>query len=255
MVTRRDVCRPNIAAVGVYISEGMGVRIPAGGLTISIDEQGAPSVQVIEFQVSLDVWPYWIDIGMDHADLARKARRELEEAVAEDRDADKGIHLEAECKAGMVACSAAGFALDAFYESIRWHLPGMDALIRDWNRAGTPRHRRVAETIRRGTVLTNEQGKDLQRGVREVFKYRSWAVHPPADFRAPVVHDLLGAGVEWRFMAFRSSNASDSVGLVADIITRCVRTPRRVNSTFVEWTVGAAKRVLPRQERFDSLFG
>jgi hypothetical protein len=236
---------------GIYIVEQSALRIPEGGLELSIGEDGKPSAHLRKIEVSLDVWPYWLDIAINNAIVAREARAELQTAAAEGRDADKGPHLVDECKASMIACSAGAFALDAFYESVREQLPELDALVRQWNDARTPRHRRILETIRRVAPFSNEETKQLRRSIGELFRFRAWAVHPPANFGIPLLHDLLKVGVEWRFVAFRAENARVAVSIATDIITRCVRSPREVNETLLSWCTGAATRVAPRKERRD----
>lgn len=215
--------------------EQSALRIPEGGLEVSIGEDGKPSAHLRKIEVSLDVWPYWLDIAIDNAIVAREARAELQTAATEGRDADKGPHLVDECKASMIACSAGAFALDAFYESVREQLPELEALVRQWNDARTPRHRRILETIRRIAPFSNEETKQLRRSIGELFRFRAWAVHPPA----------------WRFVAFRSENARVAVSIATDIITRCVRSPRQVNEALLSWCTGAATRVAPRKERRD----
>jgi hypothetical protein len=51
----------------------------------------------------------------------------------------------------------------------------------------------------------------LRSLVKQLFRFRDWAVHPPANFSAPIRHEILGTGVEWRFVAFRAQAALGSV--------------------------------------------
>ena len=77
----------------VFITEGMSLRIPAGGLVIPVDGSSAPSVK---FEVVLDTWRYWLKIATGHVDNAVKAHEELLAAHAESDDPAKGRALEAE---------------------------------------------------------------------------------------------------------------------------------------------------------------
>jgi hypothetical protein len=194
------------------------------------------------------VWPYWLDIGIDHAVEALKYRGLLQNAV-EGSDEAKASFLEAECKAGMVAISAAAFALDAFYEATRAVLPGMDELVKTWNRARTPRHARVSETLRRAFRVNGEEARKLHRLAKDYFRFRGWAVHPPADYRTPLLHDVLEVGVEWRFVAFSATNARTSVGGITKGIAQLLGAPRSHGKEFQSWCESGAARVRPRLER------
>ena len=91
----------------------------------------------------------------------------------------------------------------------------------------TPRHARISETFRRLFVTSNPEARRLHAIVQQLFKFRDWAVHPPADFRRPVPHDALGEGVEWRFVAFGAPNALVAVQNAAVVIRHCVDHPRQ----------------------------
>lgn len=100
---------------GIFITEGMRLRIPAGGLTIGITDEGRVE-SALTLEVALDVWPFWLDIGIDHAAGSRSARQALDAALAsagdEPLEGERQTALMAEeCKAGMVAIGAAAFRL------------------------------------------------------------------------------------------------------------------------------------------------
>ena len=233
--------------MGVFIAEGMGLRIPVGGLSIGVDDSGGFTSN-LTLEVRLDIWPYWLDIGMDHAVEALSTRQGLIEA-AQGPDETKSSLLEAECKTGMVAIAAAAFALDAFYEATRNALPGMDALVATWNKSGTARHARVSETLRRAFRVNDQQVAKLRQQVKELFKFRAWAVHPPAGYREPVLHDVLRVGVEWRFVAFSATNARRAIVGATNTIAQCLGAPRSQDQGFRSWCESALVRVGPRIER------
>jgi hypothetical protein len=147
------------------------------------------------------------------------------------------------------AVFAAAFALDNFYSSVRRFVPGIVALDAQWAKANTARRRRVSESLRRIFRVTNEGTKNLRRSVGEIFRFRDWAVHPPADFRAPLKHDLLDSGVEWRFVAFRASNAVRATGAATAIVAQCIDAPRAGNDELVRWCSGRKARIEPRMAR------
>ena len=95
----------------VFITEGMSLRIPAGGLVIPLDGSAVPPVK---FEVVLDTWRYWLKIATGHVDNAVKVHEELLAAHAESDDSAKGRALEAEFIYSMQGLSASAFSLEAF---------------------------------------------------------------------------------------------------------------------------------------------
>jgi hypothetical protein len=60
----------------------------------------------------------------------------------------------------------------------------------------------------------------LKRAVQSAFTFRNWAVHPPSAFREPIRHPDLGAGVDWRFVAFSAANAQRAVSAAIEGLLR-----------------------------------
>lgn len=240
---------------GVFISDGMSLRIPAGGLRLAVGADGGVDIPPVQFEVMLDVWPFWLDIAIDQAAAASRARWDLERAASasgiETLEAvPHGELLASECKAGMVAIAAAAFALDNFYAVVKPFVPGGTELQVQVHAAGTPRHRRIAERLRR-TFRIGNVGR-LRSILQEVFQYRDWAVHPPAEFREPVKHDLFNVGVEWRFVAFRAQNAVSVTRAATSFIQQCLDAPRTDNEALVAWCERHKDRINARWERVGS---
>jgi hypothetical protein len=59
---------------------------------------------------------------------------------------------------------------------------------------------------------------ELKSDLREIFRFRDLAVHPPGNVRAPVLHPELQVEVEWRFVAFCAENATAIVNKVQSIV-------------------------------------
>jgi hypothetical protein len=244
--------------VGVFLSEGMNIQIPVGGLTLSVDERGKPDLAV-RFEVALDVWPFWLDVAIDHAFLAMKARSSLKEAIEQacggQIDATVQADLMAsECKAGMVAIAAAAFALDNFYAVASRYTPKIEELQREWSSAGTARYQRISETLRRTFKVGNAGAKALRKSLYEIFRLRDWAVHPAADFREPVKHDYLDVAVEWRFVVYRETNAVNAAGAATSIISQCIGAPRPSNLPLTKWCASQQSRVAHRLTRAKETF-
>jgi hypothetical protein len=244
---------------GVFVSDGMSLRIPAGGLSIAIGDDGAPRASTVRFEVMLDVWPFWLDVALEHAASAMRARGRLEAlAIASGTDTLEKRHaspLIRECKAGMVAISAAAFALDNFYSVVQRFCPGYADLRKEFERAGTARHQQISETLRRTFQVRSKEERRLRATIQEIFKYRDWAVHPPAEFRDPVRHDLFDVGVEWRFVAFRATNAVAVTRNATSLIDQCVNSPRKSNAPLVKWSDSHRKRSKTRWDRVQSKLG
>jgi hypothetical protein len=141
---------------GIFISDRTSVRIPEGGLRLTLPRVDDLPVEApsLTLELALDMWPHWLDVAIDSADAARSARSDLIAAVAEALDGQaKGRVLERECKAAMVAMAAAGIALDNFYSVIQAYVPRFGELQVHFDQARTPRHSRISSQGYRQTAL------------------------------------------------------------------------------------------------------
>ena len=83
--------------VGVFISKGMTVGIPVGGLKIAIDNHGKITGSLTPL-VRFDVGPTWIQLALRHLDDA-KAKQDLRVAAwAGVDEIKKAIHLSGNLK-------------------------------------------------------------------------------------------------------------------------------------------------------------
>src|SRR3954470_14138771 len=106
----------------VFITSGMNVRIPAGGLTLSMT--GDKLESSLRLEVALDTWYHWLEIGLKEAIEAKRYHNELlREIQGEDRGDKKGELLEAEFRASLISISSQVFALDSLYGSIKERVP------------------------------------------------------------------------------------------------------------------------------------
>jgi hypothetical protein len=243
---------------GVFITQGMQLRIPSGGLTLRINDEGNPEMSPLRVEVALEIWPFWLDIAVEQAERAISIRDELKAAA--DSAGEAGIEGEVqadllvrEFKAGVIAIAAVAFALDNLQAVIHPHSPGNSELAAEWAAKGTPRHQRVSETLRRTFKVGNSGGKELRLSAQEIFRFRDWAVHQPAGFREPVTHDYLDTGVEWRFVAFSATNAARVAERGASITSQCIAAPRPSNEWLVEWCQRNSTHSSERWERAKAL--
>lgn len=232
----------------VLFPEGGSLRIPAGGLKLSLD----PGIQTsVTVELLQDVWPYWLDIGIDHAADAIATREQLK-ALKGSSD-EQGTLLSLECRASMVAMGSAAFSLDSFYAAVRSH-HDMPTLDERWKERRS-RHARVSQTLAESFKLPNKAAKTIGDLVKELFKFRDWAVHPPSEFKSPVLHEVLRIGVSWWFVAFSAPNARQAVANAARVIHYCVQHPRTDSTDFVKWSEGARTLISKRIERVQREFG
>ncbi len=226
--------------------QGVRLRIPAGGLTLPLDGSAPPSVTL---EMAFDVWPLWFDIALDHLDVARESHEALLAAIS-GGDSNAVRHLEPECRASMVAMSACAFAVDAFYSSVQELAPIERALLTKWDENRLARYKRIAEVLRLAFRIGNESMGIVRDVLRQVFAFRDCAVHPPGNFRQPVLHPELATGVEWRFVAFRHDNAREALRSSLSIIAQLLPKVREENAPLADW---AASDFTSR--RVDDLLG
>jgi hypothetical protein len=86
--------------VGVFISKGMTIGIPVGGLKIAIDSHGKITGNLTP-HVRFDVGPTWIQLALRHLDDA-KAKQDLRVAAWAGVDENQKSHsLEREFEASI----------------------------------------------------------------------------------------------------------------------------------------------------------
>ena len=224
----------------VFITEGMSLRVPAGGLVISLDGSETPPVK---FEVALDTWRYWLNIATGHVDNAVRAHAELLAAHAANDDPAKGHALEAEFTSSMQGISTSAFSLEAFYASVVERIPTDEELAKRWAKNRTARTTRICETLIRAFKITHPGRKLLRENLEQVFKFRDYAVHPPARFREPIMHPDLGVGVEWRFISFNASGAIISSRVALSVIKQCLHAPRSEYEELDKWSQDSVAKV------------
>jgi len=200
---------------GIFISRGMTVAVPPGGLTIGIGATGSSTSNVI-LHVRFDVCPTWTELALRHLDDAKARRTAREIAWAGTNEEDKAASLEREFEASMQAIMAAAIALDAFYSLMQTHVQLPPSLVTRWRTKRTARYSQVTEILRRAFHLKPEGTAVLRQNLKEIYRLRDLAVHPSGKIEAPILHPEINVGVEWRFAYFRAHNAE----LIVNAATR-----------------------------------
>jgi len=200
---------PHRGRGGVFITKGARVAIPAGGLRIGFS--GGKLDASVTLHVGLNMPPIWAELAVDHLTRAQTAREAVLVAWGGTDDAVLGAALIDEFTASMQAIVAAGIAIDACFAAVRGYAALPDALVQTWQRNRTARYKQVAEVLRRAFPLKPRHAVGVRAAIREIYRFRDWAVHPPAEARAPAHHPDLHMDTEWRFVAFSLPNDRELV--------------------------------------------
>src|SRR5262249_4108690 len=141
-----------------------------------------------------------------------------------------------ELRAAMVAISAAAIALDAFYAAVLVHAPSTRV-------AAGSRDASVFETLKRAFVLSAANQNVLREPLRVIYRLRDMAVHPPANWTAPALHEAFNLGMEPKYVNFRAENAVNGQLLARRVIWICLRMPKPEHPELAEWCEGLRESV------------
>ena len=216
-LTPEDQPGPN---KGVFITKGMQVTIPAGGLTLSIGPDGRMEADPVVLHVGLDMCPYWIEIALQHLRETEVASEEAHAANEKVDNERKGNALRAEFMAGMQTIVASGVAMDSFYASVKDFVAIPEEVQRAWKEKRAARYKQTAEVFRRGFPLSRESFKTIREFLKELASFRGRAVHPPSGTSAPVHHPELDIVTEWRYVVFRLYNAKAALRNTLSVIAQ-----------------------------------
>jgi hypothetical protein len=188
--------------MGIFVSRGMTISIPPGGLTLGPGAAGSVTVHV-----RFDVCPTWTELALRHLQNAKEKRAAREIAWAGTNADEKAAALEREFEASMQAIMAAAIALDAFYSMVKGHVALPQSLTEKWRKGRTARYSQVTEVLRRAFHLKPKVATGLRKNLKQIYKLRDLAVHPSGKLEAPLLHPELYVGIEWRFVYFRAHDA------------------------------------------------
>jgi len=226
---------------GVFILRGMGLRIPAGALTIAIGEDGRPEMNLTKVEVSLDFWDPWLAIARDRAIEAVLQYRQTLTAHREGRSEAVGELFGSTLSTAMMCMGALGFSLDALYASVKERMP--DGVTADIGSETTSRHQFVHETLRRSARLSNQQAKHSRSVVQQIFRFRDAAVHPSGGWSEPVLHPELGTGMAPGYVAFSAENAARGYAATRSVIEVILANVRPQYAELAEWAGGSLQRL------------
>ena len=245
-VARSD--RPHARSRGILVSDGTEFSLKGFRLVVTGDGEIAAELDGVELRPDLTV--HWLAIAVEHVRDAKVGREALVASIADEWLGDHSAPLEAEFRASMQAIVASAIALEAFHSSLRDRTTVPPETLQAWRENRTARWRQVAEVIRLAFNLEPETHVQIRKSVREIFKYRDWAVHPRARSGDPVRHELLDAGTEWRFVAFTYENAHKAVGAALAVVNNLCRATPKSRPAVVEFAQNLRTRLEPLVEEW-----
>ena len=232
----------------------MKAGVPEGGLTIAVDEQGRFHAN-LTLHIATDVTPVWLDIAVSHAIETEQRHAHVLDAWSQPDDDALVAAMEAEAAAAMECSLASAVALDAFYSLVKRDSSFPASLTDIWRKKRTARHRQVVEVLRRSFKVTSATLKHLQTNVKEVFRFRDLAVHPPARLQPPLWYEDLRLSTEWRFIYFRWANARLMCQAALSTVSQLVACPKNASALLKDTCDAAAPRVRLVVARWEARYG
>lgn len=214
---------------GVFVTSGMDVRIR--NISINFDTGEIPPVTI---EVRLDTWNHWLGIAHSESARAVESTQAVNNALSSGDDEALNFALEEEFRRSLVAISAAVFALDAFYASVKERY-GTHPQAAQWRDGKLARYKQVAETFRWAWNIRPERAREIRDVLRQLYNVRDVATHAPAEFREPIHRPDIDRGVEWRFVQFRADTATSSVTASTEIIEALLANIDKAPPGLREW--------------------
>ena len=228
---------------GIFISRGMTVAIPAGGLIIGIGDDGKATTS-FTLHVRFDVCPTWIELALRHLADANEKRIARAEAWTGTNEELKAATLEREFEPSMQAIMAAAISIDAFYSLIQPQVQLPPRLVEGWRTKRTARYSQVTEVIRRAFGLKPKGTAALRQNLKEIFRLRDLAVNPSRKIEAPICHPEIDVGVEWRFEIFRAHNAELAVNAATGMLWDLAHNGKPKDSKIVKYMNSLRQRLV-----------
>ncbi|MDX6224978.1 MAG: hypothetical protein QOE64_1354 [Frankiales bacterium] len=220
---------------GVYVAKWTQLSIPAGRLRIRLGADGTPVMDPLVPHLVVNMWPHWLDLALGHWRQAKNAHARLLDADVEGSSEDVAEALNGELQAATQAISAAAFCMDALYGAVRDRSLVPVATLAAWERNKTKRATRIYETFRAAAKIPHTDLRALRQGITLTFKLRDQAVHPRSAGRDPVVHPILGVGVEQRYVEYTADNAHGALSIAIECVYWLGTASRLQTAADVQW--------------------
>ncbi len=217
---------PAAVRPGIRILRGVSFVIPAGALRIAIGADGTPEMSITHFAAKVQMWPDWLEIALSRVADAKDARTRLKAASAASDDSAESGALAEEFQAAIQAISAGVFAVDAFYGVIADLVPVPEAIREARRRKRTGRATWVADTLGRATQMPNGTRRMMTEMLKQAYRLRDEAVHPPHRVDPYAVHPGLNQAVPRAYANYTLENAIGCVSWAAEAIMWVADHPR-----------------------------
>ena len=240
---------------GVFVTKGSKASIGfPDGFILRLDEEGSFEGGRVELLVGLDMCPYWLEVAYGHIKSAKSSHNNLLKASADEDDERLGFALEEGFIAAMQAVVSAATAVEALCAAVHEYIQMPKVQRKAWDKNRTARYKRIVETLRYGFQVgaSNDRVSVI---LKEIFRFRNWAVHPPFGITSPKPHPDIGRHTEWRFVAFRYENAQKAVGFALSLIVQLARKPEIRFPDLVKYCDELDKKVSPLVEKWESEIG
>lgn len=191
---------------GILMDPGLTITISE--LTIERDEDGQQTTHGGKLLVARDVTPIWLNLSWDHLLAAAAVDKKVTAANAADHSGDLSSALLKRTISGMQSIVATAIAVEAFEYNVRERFELPASITAAWTKNRTAKFKRVTEALRQAFSLGNDKAEAIRKMAEEIFRYRRFTVHPPADARDAVFEPQFSRHVEWRHVAFGLRNAA-----------------------------------------------
>lgn len=209
----------------LFITNGMQFSI--SGLSLTVSDDGKTEIGPVTLGTRLDICPYWLDIAYAHLLRTEQAYNDLMSAK-ETRNYERlGEALQAEFISGMQTIMASAITIDTYYACIKERVEVPRVLIGRWLENGTARYKQIAEVLRIAFPMKNESFKQVRGALKDIFRFRDMAVHPPSKTTPPLLRPELNLIIDWRYLAFSYHNAKAIVKLSLNIIAHTSKRPHK----------------------------
>lgn len=192
--------------MGPLLFKGMKVGIQEGDFSISFNEDGTESSRLV-LSTSYNMLPVWLRIAYDNILNSRKANEAIASEWIDNPESQKSL-LVAELSPSIQVFVACGCALDALYDQVKDFAKITTDDIEKWKSKKTSRSAQIVEVIRRAYKLDNHFVKSAKLNINSILEFRDKVVHPSHEIQRPCTRPDIPVSVDWRFSAYRYSNAS-----------------------------------------------
>jgi hypothetical protein len=240
--------------MGVLITRGSRISVPAGGLTLSIGPDGSP-IGSLTLHVSYDMYPQWLKIAIEQAERCAEAAKVVDRLWIDGSRTEETEALETELRAGMQACLAAAAAIDGFYGTVRDLGTIPSEVSKTWRHKKLARYKQIAETIRLSFDIGPKVFADVRPRLEMLFMFRDEAVHPTGATREPAPHPRVKVATERRLAMYSADNAHSGAKFALNLIGILLDLPKPKHAALVEHCQAAKEWVHPILDLWEAKHG